>query len=126
MKHPINRYVITLTLFAPFCALGQTNTNFKVTDRFFGVHFDFHANPDTRGIGKTLKAEDVDYMLDKVKPDFIQVDTKGHPGISSYPTKVGVAAPDIVQDPLKLFREETAKKGVGCSRIFRGYWMHRQ
>lgn len=120
MRHPINRYVIVLALLAPFCVLAQTNTNFKVTDRFFGVHFDFHANPDTRGIGKTLKAEDVDYMLDKVKPDFIQVDTKGHPGISSYPTKVGVAAPDIVQDPLKLFREETAKKGVGLFSHFSG------
>jgi hypothetical protein len=113
-------YIITLALSSSFYASAQNTTKFKVTDRFFGVHFDFHANPDTKGIGKTLKAADIDYMLDEVKPDFIQVDTKGHPGISSYPTTVGVAAPDIVQDPLKLFREETAKRGVGLFSHFSG------
>ncbi|HWZ35655.1 MAG TPA: hypothetical protein VNW51_05810, partial [Mucilaginibacter sp.] len=116
----IIRYIIALSILAPYCATAQTAGNFKVTDRFFGVHFDFHANADTRGIGKTLKTEDVDYMLDQVHPDFIQVDTKGHPGISSYPTKVGVAAPDIVLDPLKLFREETAKRSVGLFSHFSG------
>ncbi|MFD2872575.1 hypothetical protein ACFS5N_08860 [Mucilaginibacter ximonensis] len=120
MKHPITLYILVLAILAPCVATAQTANNFKVTDRFFGVHFDFHANPDTRGIGKTLKAEDVDFMLDKVHPDYIQVDTKGHPGISSYPTKVGVAAPDILLDPLKLFREETAKRGIGLFSHFSG------
>jgi len=120
MRKSITRYIIILATLASYCASAQTASNFKATDRFFGVHFDFHATPDTREIGKTLKAADVDYMLDKVKPDYIQVDTKGHPGISSYPTKVGVAAPDILLDPLKLFREETAKKGVGLFSHFSG------
>jgi len=112
--------IIALALSLPFYSSAQNSANFKVTDRFFGVHFDFHANPDTRGIGKTLTVAGVDSMLDLVKPDFIQVDTKGHPGISSYPTTVGVAAPDIVQDPLKLFREETAKRNIGLFSHFSG------
>jgi hypothetical protein len=116
----INRYIIALAAFAPFYATAQTSGNFKVTDRFFGVHFDFHATPDTREIGKTLKVQDIDFMLDQVKPDYIQVDTKGHPGISSYPTKVGVAAPDILLDPLRLFREETGKRGIGLFSHFSG------
>lgn len=120
MKNSIIKYSIALAAFAPFYASAQNANNFKVTDRFFGVHFDFHATPDTREIGKTLKVQDVDLMLDQVKPDYIQVDTKGHPGISSYPTKVGVAAPDILLDPLKLFREETAKRGVGLFSHFSG------
>ncbi|WP_214073715.1 hypothetical protein [Mucilaginibacter sp. dw_454] len=119
MLNKVTRF-IALLLLAPIFAQAQTLKNFKVTDRFFGIHFDFHANPDTHGIGKTLKAEDVDFMLDQVKPDYIQVDTKGHPGISSYPTTVGVAAPDIVQDPLNLFRAETAKRGVGLFSHFSG------
>ncbi|MCC8424802.1 alpha-amylase family protein [Mucilaginibacter sp. UR6-11] len=118
-KYPLNLYIIIL-ITLPFYAPAQSNDKFKVTDRFFGVHFDFHANPDTREIGKTLTAANIDYMLDKVQPDFIQVDTKGHPGIASYPTRVGVAAPDIVLDPLKLFRQETAKKGVGLFSHFSG------
>ena len=58
-------------------------------DCFFGVHFDLHASEDITDAGKTLTAEMIDTFLLKVKPDFIQIDCKGHPGISSYPTKVG-------------------------------------
>jgi hypothetical protein len=120
-KRKLTQGIISLLMLTlPFYTSAQSNDNFKVTDRFFGVHFDFHANPDTKGIGKTLTAKDVDYMLDEVKPDFIQVDTKGHPGISSYPTTVGVAAPEIVQDPLKLFRKETADRRVGLFSHFSG------
>jgi hypothetical protein len=121
MKHKLKQLAIALILLLlPRFANAQNSKNFRATDRFFGVHFDFHANPDTKGIGKTLKAEDVADMLDKVKPDYIQVDTKGHPGISSYPTTVGVAAPDIAQDPLKIFREETAKRNIGLFSHFSG------
>lgn len=119
IRHKFYQYIMVL-IALPFYASAQNSNNFKATDRFFGIHFDFHANPDTRGIGKTLKAEDVGDMLDKVKPDYIQVDTKGHPGISSYPTTVGVAAPDIVQDPLRIFRDETAKRGIGLFSHFSG------
>ncbi|MES2810174.1 MAG: hypothetical protein V4619_16195 [Bacteroidota bacterium] len=121
MKLKLKQRAIALVmLLLPFFATAQNSKNFKATDRFFGVHFDFHANADTKGIGKTLKAEDVADMLDKVKPDYIQVDTKGHPGISSYPTTVGVAAPDIVNDPLKIFRAETAKRNIGLFSHFSG------
>jgi hypothetical protein len=120
MKNELKRLAIALLLSVPLYASAQTSVNFKPTDRFFGVHFDFHANADTKGIGKTLTSQMVAEMLDKVKPDYIQVDTKGHPGISSYPTTVGVAAPDIVQDPLLIFREETAKRGIGLFSHFSG------
>jgi hypothetical protein len=120
-KRKLTQSIIALaTIALPFFAAAQNSNNFKATDRFFGVHFDFHANPDTRGIGESLKAEDVAQMLDKVKPDFIQVDTKGHPGISSYPTTVGVAAPDIAQDPLKIFREVSEMRNIALFSHFSG------
>ncbi|MEO6149583.1 MAG: alpha-amylase family protein [Mucilaginibacter sp.] len=78
---------------------------------FFGVHFDFHAKTSDTHIGSTLTPGMVDSFLQTVRPDFIQVDTKGHTGVASYPTKVGVAA-RIVKDPLKIFRDATAKRGV--------------
>ena len=84
----------------------------KRSQSFFGLHFDFHANETDSAIGKTLTEEMVDSMLTMVKPDFIQVDCKGHPGYSSYPTKVGIQAPGIINDPLKIFRKVTAKHGV--------------
>lgn len=119
IRYKLTRYIIVL-IALPFVTAAQSSNNFKATDRFFGIHFDFHANPDTKGIGKTLTNEDVAYMLSNVRPDYIQVDTKGHPGISSYPTKVGVAAPEIAKDPLLVFREETAKKSVALFSHFSG------
>jgi hypothetical protein len=120
MKHSPKQLTLAFMLLLPFCTTAQSSTNFKATDRFFGVHFDFHANPYTKGIGKTLKVEDIAYMLDQVKPDYIQVDTKGHPGISSYPTTVGVAAPDIAQDALQLFRKVTETRKVALFSHFSG------
>ena len=120
MMDKLKHFAILLMTSLPVWATAQHSRNFKATDRFFGVHFDFHANADTKGIGKTLKAEDVAHMLDSVKPDYIQVDTKGHPGISSYPTTVGVAAPEIAQDPLKIFRKETKMRNIALFSHFSG------
>ena len=61
----------------------------KRADCSFGVHFDLHASEDITDAGKTLTAEMIDTFLTRVNPDFIQIDCKGHPGISSYPTQVG-------------------------------------
>lgn len=84
----------------------------KRSDSFFGIHFDFHANQNDKEIGKTFTPEMIDSFLTIVKPDFVQVDCKGHPGYSSYPTKVGNQAGGYTKDILKIWREETAKHHV--------------
>ena len=94
----------------------------KRSDCFFGVHFDLHASEDIPDAGKTLTAEMIDTFLLRVKPDFIQIDCKGHPGISSYPTKVGFHVKGFEKDPLKLFREVTAKNNVALFMHFSGVW----
>ncbi len=81
-------------------------------DRFFGLHFDFHAGASLTKIGETVTPGMIDSLLTQVRPDYVQVDSKGHPGISSYPTKVGNQAGGYVSDPLKVWREVTAKHGV--------------
>ena len=108
-----------------FFALGQTkisNEKLKRADCFFGVHFDLHASEDITNAGKTLTQEMIDTFLTKVHPDFIQIDCKGHPGISSYPTKVGFHVKGFEKDPLKLFREITAKNNVALFMHFSGVW----
>ena len=92
------------------------------SDSFFGLHFDFHANKNDSAIGKTFTAEMIDSLLIMVQPDYIQVDCKGHPGISSYPTKVGNAAPGFVKDPLKIWREVTRKHKVALFVHYSGVW----
>ena len=81
-------------------------------DSYFGVHFDFHAELTDKNIGQHTTPEMVNAIIDIIHPDYIEVDTKGHPGVSSYPTKVGNHGGSFVGDPLKVWREVTAKRGV--------------
>lgn len=86
--------------------------NIRRSDAYFGLHFDFHAVESTTGIGTKTKAEQIARYLDAVKPDYIQVDTKGHPGYASYCSEYGSVAPGLACDHLKILREETKKRGI--------------
>lgn len=92
------------------------------SESFLGIHFDFHAGPDCKEVGKNTTPEMVAAILDKVRPDYIQIDCKGHPGFSSYPTKVGNPAPGFVGDPLRVWRKVTAERGVALYMHYSGVW----
>ena len=89
---------------------------------FFGIHFDFHAGADCNEVGKNTTPEMINAIIDMVQPDYIQTDCKGHAGYSSYPTKVGNQAPGIMGDPLRIWREVTAKRGVALYMHYSGVW----
>lgn len=117
--------MLFLLVFTSIVTLAQpqkSTEKLKRADCFFGVHFDLHASEDITDAGKTLTPEMVDTFLTKVHPDFIQIDCKGHPGISSYPTKVGFHVKGFEKDPLKLFREVTEKNKVALFMHFSGVW----
>jgi len=82
------------------------------SESFLGIHFDFHAADDSRRVGRNVTREMVRGIIQRVGPDYIQCDCKGHPGVSSYPTKVGHPAPGFVRDPLRIWRDVTAARGV--------------
>ena len=82
----------------------------KRRESAFGIHFDFHAMPEDT-VPEIWKPEYYAQMLDAVKPDYVQCDTKGHAGLSSYPTLAGSPA-NIKTDILKMMRDETAKRGI--------------
>lgn len=94
----------------------------KRADSFLGIHFDFHAGPDCKEIGKNTTRAMVENIINQVHPDYLQIDCKGHPGLSSYPTKVGNQAPGFVGDPLRLWREVTAEHGVALYMHYSGVW----
>jgi lysophospholipase L1-like esterase len=94
----------------------------KRADSFLGIHFDFHAGPDCNAIGKNTTREMIENVINQVHPDYIQIDCKGHPGLSSYPTKVGNQAPGFVGDPLRLWRQVTAEHGVALYMHYSGVW----
>ncbi|MCF0233860.1 MAG: hypothetical protein HUK22_02635, partial [Thermoguttaceae bacterium] len=91
-------------------------------ESFFGVHFDFHAGAGDVNIGANTTPEMVQAIIDAVHPDYLQTDSKGHAGFTSYPTKVGNPAPGIVADGLKVWREVTAKNGVALYLHYSGVW----
>ena len=89
-------------------------------DSFFGLHFDFHAQPKYGIQGVTLKEEDIREICTLYRPDFIQIDCKGHPGWASYPSKVGNAMPEFAQDTLALWRRVTREEGVALYMHYSG------
>ena len=108
---------------ALFCSLIVNGQERLLRDQsFLGIHFDFHAGPDCLEVGKNTTPEMVGTILDMVHPDYIQIDCKGHPGYSSYPTEVGNPAPGIIGDPLKIWRKVTADRGVGLYMHYSGVW----
>jgi hypothetical protein len=91
-------------------------------ESFLGIHYDFHAGMDCTEIGKNTTRGMIQNVIEQVQPDYIQIDCKGHPGLSSYPTKVGNQAPGFVGDPLRTFREVTAENGVSLFMHYSGVW----
>jgi len=105
----------------------------KPLNRGWGLHCDFHAEPVMKDgqvvsndeqivVGATLKESDVAEICDVLKPDFLQIDCKGHPGWTSYPSKLGNAMPKFKGDPLKLWRKVTQAKGVPLYMHYSGIW----
>lgn len=92
---------------------GSAQNDVKTrSESFWGVHFDRHTQLTDEHIGSTLTEGMIDSVLKAVRPDYIQVDSKGHPGVSSYPTFVGQQAAGYDKDPLALIREVTWKRNV--------------
>ncbi len=115
-------FMLVYTSSVAFAQTGKSKEKLKRVDCFFGVHFDLHASEDITDAGKTLTPEMIDTFLTKVQPDFIQIDCKGHPGISSYPTKIGYHVKRFEKDPLELFRKVTEKNKVALFMHYSGVW----
>ena len=94
----------------------------KRKDAFFGMHFDFHAKRDQVNIGQRLDEAALEALMTHVRPDFVQCDTKGHSGNTSYPTRVGYQAPEMKGDILRLWRDVTARHGVSLYAHHSGVW----
>ncbi len=118
----LSHCLIIPLLLTSLSALTQPAQKLRRADCFFGIHFDLHASEDITDAGRTLTAQMLDTFLRKVRPDFIQIDCKGHPGISSYPTKAGYHVKGFQKDPLRLWREVTERNKVGLYMHYSGVW----
>ncbi|HPA20686.1 MAG TPA: hypothetical protein PLU30_23255 [Verrucomicrobiae bacterium] len=102
------------------CGAADGPVSLRRSEAFFGIHFDFHAGPDCTNVGARTTPQMVNLIVDRVRPDYIQIDCKGHPGYSSYPTKVGNPVPGFVGDPLRVWRAATLKRGVALFMHYSG------
>ena len=92
-------------------------------ESFFGLHFDFHAQPsDGKIVGSTLREGDIREICRSIKPDFIQIDCKGHPGWASYPSTIGNSMPEFEGDPLELWRRVTREEDVALYLHYSGVY----
>lgn len=91
------------------------------SDSFFGIHSDFHARPWMGKIGRTLREEDIRKVCRALKPDFWQIDCKGHFGWASYPSELGNAMP-TEGDPLEVWRKVTREEDVALYMHYSGLW----
>ncbi len=118
-------HLLWLILFFAVCISGfaaEEPQRLRRSESFLGIHFDFHAGRDSNEIGAHTTREMIESVIDQVHPDFIQIDCKGHPGLSSYPTKVGNPAPGVVKDQLALWRQVTKEHGVALYLHYSGVW----
>jgi len=114
------------TLFVFGCllprAVGAAPENNWHEEAFFGLHYDLHPSAADTELGRETTYEHIRAMLEKVNPDFVQYDCKGHPGYAGYPTEVGSPSPGIVNDALKIWREVTRDMGIPLSIHYSGVW----
>ena len=94
----------------------------KRKDSFFGIHCDFHGKPENGLQGKTLNEDEIRDVCRTLKPDFIQIDCKGHPGWTSYPSKLGNALPEFAIDTLEVWRRVTREENVALYLHYSGVY----
>lgn len=91
-------------------------------DAFFGLHFDLHPQETDTSLGADVTENNIRELLTRVKPDFVQYDSKGHPGWAGFPTEVGWASPGIVKDSLQVWRKVSREMGIGLYAHYSGLW----
>jgi len=116
----MKRYLLISFLLIAINLFSQNKTS--VAERYFGLHFDFHADSTTKDVGKYMNQQEFEKMLADVKPDYLQVDCKGHKGICSYPTKVGIPSINYIKDPMRIWRDATRKFNIPLYIHYSGVW----
>ena len=92
--------------------------------KFFGLHYDLHANAKDTDLGRGVTVANLVPMLRLTGADFVQTDCKGHPGMTSWFSRVpnATVSPGVVRDALKTWRAATRKLGLPLHCHYSGIW----
>jgi hypothetical protein len=88
--------------------------NWHGATRYFGFHHDTHVLENDRDIGARANPDELVPMLKLTGADFVQTDSKGHPGYTCWFSKTPGASvsPGIVKDSVRGWREATKRLGL--------------
>lgn len=122
MKYKAAWLIILILITGTGNSYAQNDRTPRRSDSFFGFHFDFHATSADKELGKNFDTVRLSEFLRRTRPDYIQVDSKGHPGYSSYPTRAGYSANSFSGDPLRTWRFVTRSHGVPLYVHYSSIW----
>lgn len=93
-------------------------------ERYFGLHYDLHAGPGETELGTRCSEAELAPMLELMAPDFVQTDCKGHPGYTSWFSRVPNASvpAGLKQDALLQWRQATRRLGLPLHCHYSGIW----
>lgn len=101
---------------------GNSKCIINRKDAFFGLHLDLHPTEEDTILGVDVSEENIARLLERVRPDHVAYDCKGHPGFAGYPTKVGTPSPGIRKDSLEIWRKVTWRFSVLLGIHYSGIW----
>ena len=90
----------------------------------FGFHHDLHVEEKDRDIGTRCRQKELVSMLELTRADFVQTDSKGHTGYTSWFSQTPSASvgPGVVKDALRQWRAATLKLGLPLHAHYSGIW----
>ncbi|MGI6494994.1 MAG: alpha-L-fucosidase [Kiritimatiellia bacterium] len=93
-------------------------------DKYFGLHYDFHAGPNDFDIGSRCGMDELVPMLKLMGPEFVQTDCKGHGGYTSWFSRIPEATvpPHLEHDALAQWRAATSALGLPLHCHYSGIW----
>lgn len=91
---------------------------------YFGLHYDLHAGEKDTDLGARCGEDELVPALELMGPDFVQTDCKGHPGYTSWFSKVPEASvsPGVVKDAMLQWRAATRRLGMPLHCHYSGIW----
>lgn len=92
----------------------------KRKDSFFGLHFDLHPKQNDTNLGADISEENIRALLERVRPDYVTYDCKGHEGFCGYASETGISAPAIRNDSLAVWRKVTKELDISLGIHYSG------
>ena len=103
--------------------MAKVKKDFLALDSCFGYHTDIHLWMGEKGAGTHALPDELEESLAILKPDWVQIDSKGHPGVASFFSKVpdATVCDTLEHDAVAAWREATNRLGLPLICHYSGY-----